>query len=57
MANSTNPMENLLFDNVQVINSKWNAEYYKCENVINGIATGNTFPIPTCFSQKMRVKD
>ena len=51
--NITNPIQNLIFDNVNVINpgdKPWGDDYYYCEGISNGIAVGNTFPIPNCFN-------
>jgi polygalacturonase len=43
----TNPMENIVFDNVVVKGGS--GEYFECKNVATGIAKGGTFPVPTCF--------
>lgn len=40
------PMQNVIFDNVVVKNPP--ANYYLCKNV-QGVATGNTYPVPPCF--------
>ena len=48
--NSTTPIDNLVFDNVIFSNlTKGKDDYYKCENVGNSVAMGNTKPIPKCF--------
>jgi polygalacturonase len=55
IANSSNPMTNVIFDNVKVIpreglfESKDADTYFKCENVQGGVAVGDTTPIPSCF--------
>lgn len=52
LGNSSTPMENIVFDNVRVNNpglKPWGKDYYKCEGVAVGIATGNTWPVPPCF--------
>merc|ERR1711871_678441 len=55
IANETSPMENILFENV-VVNSPgekpWGDDYYKCEGVKSGVATGTTWPVPPCFEDK-----
>jgi polygalacturonase len=51
LANTSVPMENVVFDNVVVNNpgkKPWGDKYYHCENV-NGVATGKTWPVPPCF--------
>lgn len=48
MGSKTNPMQNVLFDGVVFKNPP--ANYYVCENVESGIATGGTYPIPNCFN-------
>ena len=59
MGNSTNPMKNVIFDNVTAINSgripffefRWPFEgTYKCENV-EGISI-NSNPVPPCFKMQ-----
>ena len=53
IASPSNPME-VTFDNVVVVNppnKQWGKDYYKVENV-NGIATGNTWPIPPGFKDQ-----
>lgn len=55
MANATNPMVNVVFDNVKVNNpgtKPWGDQYYACKGVKNGIATGDTWPVPPCFQDK-----
>jgi len=51
LANASNPMQNVVFDNVKVNNpgmKPWGTDYYKCENV-QGVAKGGTDPVPPCF--------
>ncbi len=52
LGNSSNPMKNVVFDNVVVTNAgdkPWGDAYYQpCEG-IEGIAMGNTWPVPPCF--------
>lgn len=46
------PMENILFENVVFTNpgdKPWGDEYYHCEGVKSGVATGSTWPVPKCF--------
>jgi len=52
LMNSSNPGTNFIWDNVYVHNISSFPEAngaYICENV-QGIATGNTYPIPPCFT-------
>jgi len=54
LGNTTNPMMNILFDNVFVNKPgtfPWGEKYYACEGV-EGIAQGNTQPPPPCFKIK-----
>ena len=54
LGNSSNPMLNILFDNVVVTKPgilPWGNRYYACEGV-EGIAQGNTEPPPPCFKIK-----
>ncbi|CAF0775861.1 unnamed protein product [Adineta ricciae] len=54
LGNSSNPMLNILFDNVYVNKPgllPWGTKYYACEGV-EGIAEGNTQPPPPCFKRK-----
>jgi len=51
--NETNPMQNIIFDNVVVNNPgkhPWGKNYF-CKNV-QGVATGNTWPVPPCFEDR-----
>ncbi|CAF1332555.1 unnamed protein product [Adineta ricciae] len=51
VGNTSNPMKNILFDNVVVKNPgshPWGDKYYACSNV-EGIAQGDTQPVPPCF--------
>ncbi|UJR17717.1 hypothetical protein I4U23_004615 [Adineta vaga] len=55
IGNSSNPMKNILFDNVFVKNPgsrPWGKNYYACSN-IEGIAQGNTEPSPPCFKHQI----
>lgn len=52
LANSSNGMQNVIFDNVVVNNppkSPLHGHQYVCDGVANGIATGKTSPVPPCF--------
>lgn len=52
LGNSTNPMTNIVFDNVQAKSAwwyPWFSDYYKCEGVVNATAIGGTYPVPPCF--------
>lgn len=52
-ANETNPMQNVVFDNVRVNNpgkEPFGPTYF-CKNV-QGVATGNTWPVPDCFEDR-----
>lgn len=54
MANVTNPMKNVVFDSVKVVNpgqKPWGDKYYHCEGV-QGVATGDTWPVPPCFEDR-----
>jgi len=51
LGNDTNPMQNIVFDNVVVTNPgsrPWGKQYYKCEGVRNFTAIHGTDPAPTC---------
>jgi polygalacturonase len=53
MGNASNPMTNVVFDNVVVTNpaeEPWGDDFYYCEG-IEGVATGGTFPVPPCFKE------
>jgi hypothetical protein len=54
IGNSSNPMQNVVFDNV-VVNKPgyfpFFSDYYKCRDV-EGIATGRTSPVPPCFKKQ-----
>lgn len=55
LGNSTNPMQNIIFDNVLVNNpgdKPWGNLYYKCEGVASGIALNGTYPVPPCFKNR-----
>lgn len=51
--NSTNPIQNLVFDSVRVIDppddGAWGKTYYYCKGVESGVARGRTWPVPSCF--------
>ena len=51
-ANDTTPMRNIVFDDVKVINpgTKPFGPGYFCKGVASGVATGNTTPVPPCFT-------
>jgi len=53
LANASNPMTNVVFEDVVVENPPpggvWGTEYWKCEGVASGVATGTTWPVPPCF--------
>ena len=54
IGNLSNPMHNVLFDNVIVNDPSlhpWGTDYYACSGV-EGIAQGNTEPTPPCFKHK-----
>jgi polygalacturonase len=54
IGNSSNPMQNVLFDNVIVKNPgshPWGDKYYACSGV-EGIAQGDTNPPPPCFKHQ-----
>lgn len=56
-ANSSNPMQHVLFDSVVVndpASDPWGDKYYFCEGVANGRATGSTSPVPPCFTDETR---
>ena len=45
-------LKNIIFDGVRVIGA-WNEpdhkKYLRCEGVENGLALGDTYPVPPCF--------
>eukprot|EP01091_Cochliopodium_minus_P015762 TRINITY_DN5699_c0_g1_i1.p2 TRINITY_DN5699_c0_g1~~TRINITY_DN5699_c0_g1_i1.p2 ORF type:complete len:358 (-),score=83.97 TRINITY_DN5699_c0_g1_i1:53-1126(-) len=50
MGPSKLPMQNIVFDGVVVNDAPSNKDnYYECEGVTNGLATGGTNPVPYCF--------
>ena len=54
IGNSSNPMKNVIFDNVVVINpgeKPWGTNFYECHDV-DGYALGTTSPAPPCFTAK-----
>ena len=53
IGNDTNPITNVVFENVVVHNAgsyPWGDDFYECTNV-QGIATGTTSPVPPCFKK------
>jgi polygalacturonase len=55
MGNETNPMVNVVFDGVKIVNVAdplIKYDYYKCEGVVNGVAIGDTNPVPECFEDQ-----
>ena len=54
LATENTPMESVIFDGVKVINAKNEgvASYTKCEGVTNGVAVGDTLPVPPCFEDQ-----
>ncbi len=53
LGNETNPMRNVVLDNVRVNQPgtyPWGNKYYECTNTI-GYATNGTWPVPPCFKQ------
>jgi polygalacturonase len=55
MGNSTNPIHNLIFEDIIVNNpgsEPWGSNYYCTEGGIEGYSSGSTTPIPDCFAQK-----
>lgn len=54
IGNASNPMKNVIFDNVVVVNpgvSPWGEAFYDCTS-IEGVAKGTTFPVPPCFKKE-----
>ena len=52
LGNETNPMSNIVMDNVVVKDGwslPWFGDYYKSENVVNSTAIGKTNPVPHGF--------
>jgi hypothetical protein len=46
------PIKNLTFEDVKFNNpgmKPWEDDYFKCENVVNGVAKGTTWPVPKCL--------
>jgi hypothetical protein len=56
LANASAPMVNVLFEDVVVMDPPgdgvWGDDYYLCENVVGGVATGATWPVPPCFEDR-----
>jgi len=52
LGNSSNPMQNVIFENVIINNpgsKPWGDDFYLCDGIA-GIATGTTYPVPPCFT-------
>jgi hypothetical protein len=52
MGNASNPMQEVVFDNVVVTNAgtdPWGSDFYFCDGV-QGVALGGTEPMPPCFT-------
>jgi hypothetical protein len=52
IGNSSNPIQNLVFDNVNIIQPGWlpfGVNYY-CDS-LPGVAIDGTMPVPTCFKK------
>lgn len=60
LANSSAPMVNVLFEDVVFenppIDGVWGTDYFKCENVLGGVATGKTWPVPPCFEDRTNTR-
>jgi hypothetical protein len=55
--NTSNPMTNIVFENVVVTNpgsNPWGDDFYYCEG-IEGYAVGTTSPVPPCFKKVDKV--
>mmetsp|Transcript_9931 Transcript_9931/g.14963 ORF Transcript_9931/g.14963 Transcript_9931/m.14963 type:complete len:427 (+) Transcript_9931:42-1322(+) len=55
LGNTSTPMEDVVFDSVQVINpgmEPWGEDYYACDGVASGVAKGSTWPVPPCFKDE-----
>ena len=53
LGNNTNPISNIIFDNVRATNAKhmpFYGDYYKCDGLVNATAIGGTDPVPPCFT-------
>jgi hypothetical protein len=53
LGNATNPMHNVIFDNVVVTNAPadpWGDDFYFCDGM-QGTAMGGTSPVPPCFKK------
>lgn len=53
--NESNPMQKVVFEDVQVINpgsKPWGEDYYDCQGVSGGVAKGSTWPVPPCFEDQ-----
>lgn len=54
IGSETNPMQNVVFDNVVVQNAP--SDYFECKNVLSGVAKGTTNPVPKCFKNATQNK-
>ena len=56
LANASAPMVDVLFEDVVVTDPPgdgvWGDDYYLCENVVGGVATGATWPVQPCFEDR-----
>jgi polygalacturonase len=55
IGNSDMPMENIVFEDVVFNNpgdKPWGEDFFTCEGVASGVATGNTWPVPPCFTDR-----
>jgi hypothetical protein len=55
IGSSEYPMQNIIFDQVVVHPDPkvwWGPDYWSCKGVATGVATGNSWPVPSCFSKK-----
>jgi hypothetical protein len=53
LGNSSTPLVNITFEDVIIENPPadgyFGDDYYYCQDVQNGVATGKTWPVPPCF--------
>jgi len=55
LGSSESPMKNIRFEDVTVVNpgsKPWKDEFYKCDGIATGVATGTTWPVPPCFEDR-----
>ena len=60
LAHAENPAEGIVFHDVVVEDppaEPWGDDYYYCEGVGRGVATGRTWPVPPCFQDRTRGAD